>query len=90
MVGEAEATGGIPEPRGRPGIPGGIPADRDRAEEGARGGGAIMAANGSLDAEGAGAGAAVGVGIDVGGGPIDAGTSLGSSPGKIHRFCFSS
>lgn len=84
-------TGGLP--------PGGpiIPGARGRedpfvgfvADDGfsGRGGGAIIAARGSLDAAAA-AGAAAGAGllIAVGGGAIGLAFSAGSSPGNTHTF----
>lgn len=59
----------------------------------ARLGGAMSAANGSLDAAGAfetsGASSVV-LGVMMGGGASGFATSAGSSPGKIHLFNFSS
>jgi sugar/nucleoside kinase (ribokinase family) len=64
--------------------------DRARSADGPRGGGAIIAANGSLDGIGAVCGVDFAGVVTIGGGPTGFAFSAGSSPGNTQTLFFSS
>jgi hypothetical protein len=88
--GGAPGTGPPPLlPTPKPG-PFGVCIERARTADGPRRGGAIMAANGSVDGFGAVSGADFTGVVAIGGGPTGFAFSAGSSPGKTQTLFFSS